>query len=82
MDSSGVPIVDRGGDSVHSIDSFHERGRDSSREEVDEGVFVSDFAKGDVVFELGDVVSKRKVLCDRSSGKPCNSFILNVDVDE
>ena len=57
MDSSGVPFVDRGGDSVHSIDSFHERGWDSPREEVDEGVFMGDFTKGDVVFELGDIIS-------------------------
>ena len=57
MDSSGVPFVDRGGDSVHSIDSFHERGRDPSREEVDEGVFMGDFAEGDVVFKLGDIIS-------------------------
>ena len=57
MDSSGVPFVDRGGDSVHSIDSFHERGGDPSREEVDEGVFMGDFTEGDMVFELGDIIS-------------------------
>ena len=57
MDSPGVPIVDRGGDSVHTIDPFHERGGDSPRKEVDEGVFMGDFAKGDVVFELGDIIS-------------------------
>ena len=57
MDSSGVPIVDCGGDGVHPIDSFHERGRNSSREEVDEGIFMGDFAEGDIVFELGDIIS-------------------------
>ena len=57
MDSPGVLFVDRGGDSVHSIDSFHERGGDPSREEVDEGVFMGDFAESDVVFELGDIIS-------------------------
>ena len=57
MDSSGVPFVDRGGDSVHSVDSFHERGGDPSQEEVDEGVFMGDFAKGNMVFELGDIIS-------------------------
>ena len=57
MDSSGVPIVDCGGDSVHSVDSFHERGGNSSREEVDESIFMGDFAKGDIVFELGDIIS-------------------------
>ena len=57
MDSSGVPFVDCSWDSVHSIDSFHERGGDPSREEVDEGVFMGDFAKSDVVFKLGDVIS-------------------------
>ena len=30
VDSPSVPVVDRGGHSVHSIDSFHEGGRDSS----------------------------------------------------
>ena len=82
MDSLSVPVVDCGGDSVHSIDSFHEGGRDSSREEVDKGVFMGDFAEGDVVFELRDVVSKWKVLCDGSGGKPCNSFILDINVDK
>ena len=57
MDSSGVPFVDRGGDSIHSVDSFHERGGDPSQKEVDEGVFMGDFAKGDMVFELGDIIS-------------------------
>ena len=64
MDSSGVPFIDCGGDSVHSVDSFHERGGDSPREEVDEGVFMGDFAEGDVVFKLGDVISQWEVLCD------------------
>ena len=57
MDSSGVPFIDCGGDGIHSVDSFHERGRDSSREKVDEGVFMGDFAESDVVFELGDIIS-------------------------
>ena len=43
---------------------------------------MGDFAEGNVVFELGDVVSKWKVLCDGSGGEPCNSFVLDVDVDE
>ena len=64
MDSSGVPFVDCGGDSVHPIDSFHKRGGDSPRKEVDEGVFMGDLAKGDVVFELGDIISQWEVLCD------------------
>ena len=57
MDSSGVPFVDCGGDSVHPIDSFHERGGDPSQEEVDEGIFMGDFAEGDMVFELGFIIS-------------------------
>ena len=57
MDSSSVPFVDCGGDSVHPVDSFHEGSGDSSRKEVDEGIFMGDFAKGDVVFELGDIIS-------------------------
>ena len=82
MDGSSVPVANCGGDSVHSIDSFHEGGRDSSQEEIDEGVFVGDFAEGDVVFELGDVISEWEVLCDRSGGEPCNSFVLDVNVDK
>ena len=57
MDSSSVPFVDHGGDSVHSVDSFHEGGGDPPQEEVDEGVFVGNFAEGNVVFELGDIIS-------------------------
>ena len=57
MDSLSIPFVDCGGDSVHSVDLFHEKGGDPSREEVDEGVFMGDFTKGDVVFELGDIIS-------------------------
>ena len=57
MDGSGVPIVDGGGDSVHPVDSFHERSGDSSQKEVDEGILMGDFAESDVVFELGDIIS-------------------------
>ena len=67
---------------VHAVDSFYERGRDPSWEEVDKCVLVGDFAEGDVVFELGDVVSKWEVLCDRGGGEPCNGFIFDIDVDE
>ena len=82
MDSPSVPFINHGRYSVHTIDSLHEGGRDSSREEINEGVFMGDFAEGDVVFELGDVVSKQKVLGDGSGGEPCNSFVLDVNVDE
>ena len=43
---------------------------------------MGDFAEGNMVLELRDVVSKWKVLCDGSGGEPCNSFVLDVDVDE
>ena len=43
---------------------------------------MGDFAQGDMVFELGDVVSEWKILCDGSGGEPCDGFILDVDVDE
>ena len=82
MDSPSVPATDHGRRSVHTIDSFHKGGGDSSREEVDEGVFMGDFAEGNVVFELGDVVSKWKVLCDGSGGEPCDSFVLDINVDK
>ena len=48
MDGTNVPVVDCGRDSVHSVDLFHEWGGDSSWEEIDEGVFVGDFAEGDI----------------------------------
>ena len=57
MDSFGIPVVNFGRDCIHAIDSFHEWDGDSSREEVYEGIFMSDFAKGNIVFELGDVIS-------------------------
>ena len=41
-----------------------------------------DFTEGNVVFELGDVISEWEVLCDGGGGEPCNSFILDIDVDE
>ena len=43
---------------------------------------MGDFTEGDVVFELGDVVSKWETLSDGSGGEPCNSFIFDVDVNE
>ena len=43
---------------------------------------MGDFAEGDMVFELGDVVSKWKVLCDRSGGEPCDGFVFDVNVDK
>ena len=82
MDSSGVPIIDCSRDSVHPIDLFHERGRDSPREKVDEGIFMGDFTEGDMVFELGDIISQWEVLHDRGGSEPCDGFVLDVDVDE
>ena len=43
---------------------------------------MGDFAEGDMVLELGDVVSEWEVLCDGGGGEPCNSFVLDIDVDE
>ena len=43
---------------------------------------MSDFSESDVVLELGDVISKWEVLCDGSGGEPCDSFVLDVDMDE
>ena len=53
MDSPSVPAANRGRYSVHTVDSFHKGGGDSPQEEVDEGVFMGNFAEGNVVFELG-----------------------------
>ena len=43
---------------------------------------MGDFAEGDVVLKLGDVVSKLEVLHDRSGGEPRNGFVFDVDVDK
>ena len=43
---------------------------------------MGDFTEGNVVFELGDVVPKWEALCDRSGGEPCDSFVLDIDVDK
>ena len=40
------------------------------------------FAEGNVVFEFGDIVFKWEVLCNGSGGEPCNSFILDIDMDK
>ena len=54
-----VPVMIPSGDHVHGIDSFHERYGDSSQQEVNEGILISDLAKGNMDFELGDVISKQ-----------------------
>ena len=43
---------------------------------------MGDFAEGDMVFELGDIISQWEVLCDRGGGEPCDCFIFDVDVNE
>ena len=43
---------------------------------------MGNFAEGNMVFERGDIISEWEVLCDRSGGEPCNSFILDIDVDK
>ena len=43
---------------------------------------MGDFTEGNVVFKLGDVVSKWEILCDGSGSEPCNSFVLDVNVNE
>ena len=43
---------------------------------------MGDFAGGDVVFELGDVISKWEVLCDKGGCEPCDGLVLDINVDE
>ena len=43
---------------------------------------MGDFAEGDMVFELGDVISEWEVFCDGRGGEPCYGFVLDIDVDE
>ena len=82
MDSTSIPVINFGGDSIHAIDSFHERSRYTSQEEVDESVLVGDFTESYMVFELGNVISEWEVLCNRSSGVPGDGFILNIVATE
>ena len=50
-----IPAVDGGGDSVHRHNTTHEGRRDASREISNEDILVSDFCKGGVILEVGDV---------------------------
>ena len=43
---------------------------------------MGDFAEGNVVFELGDVISKWEVLCDKGGCEPCDGLVLDINVDE
>ena len=43
---------------------------------------MGDFAEGDMVFELGNVISQWEVLCDGGSGEPCNGFMLDINMDK
>ena len=43
---------------------------------------MDDFTEGNMVFGLGDVISKWEVLCDGGGGEPCNGFVLDINVDE
>ena len=40
------------------------------------------FAEGDVVFELGDIIPEWEVFRNGSGGEPCDSLILDVDMDK
>ena len=53
-----APISNFGGDSVYGIYPLYKRYGDSSQEEIDEGILISDFTKGNMIIELGDVVSE------------------------
>ena len=58
LGGSDIPVLYFGRDRVHSIDSFHEGGGNSPQKEVDQGVFMSDFANGNLVFKLRYIISK------------------------
>ena len=58
IDGSCVPVINFCGDCIHSIDSFHKGRWESSRKEVDQGVFMGYFAEGDLVLELRYIISK------------------------
>ena len=52
VESLLVPFFHGGWDSVHGVDPPHELGGDSSGEEVDQDVLISDSTEGGVVFEF------------------------------
>ena len=43
---------------------------------------MGDFIGGNMVFELGDIISKWEVFGDRGGGEPSNSFILDINMDK
>ena len=43
---------------------------------------MGDFTKGNMIFELGDIISEWKVLWDGGSGEPGDSFIFDINVDK
>ena len=58
IDGPCVPVINFCGNHIHSIDSFHKGRWKPSGKEIDQGVFVGDFADGDLVFELRNIISK------------------------
>ena len=62
VNCTGIPVVNLGGDSIHSINSLHECYWDTSQEEIDKSVFMGNFTEGDMVFELRDIISEWEVL--------------------
>ena len=56
----------------HGIDPLHERNGDSSFKEVDECILIGDLTEGNVVLELGDIISEWQGFQDCGGGEPCN----------
>ena len=43
---------------------------------------MGDYAEGDMIFELGYVIPKWKVFCDRGGGEPGDCFIFDINIDK
>ena len=82
MEGLLVPFLHGGWDNVHGVDSSHKLGRDSSGKEINQDIFVSDSAKGSVVFKFRDVVENVKVIVDLGGGWPSYGLLFGVFEDE
>ena len=43
---------------------------------------MGDLTEGNMVLELGDIISEWEVFCNGGGGEPCNSFVLDINVDK
>ena len=82
MEGLLVPFFHGGWYDVHGIDPSHKLGRDSSGEEIDQDVLISDSTEGGVVFEFRDVVEDVNFVVDFGGGQPSYGLFSGIFEDE